>query len=83
MITMYMMQVILCIMYKVKSGYTPSPKIFFDMFNQRKISSYNLRTHPEFRVSLTRTAYHGSGVFHIWVQRFGIFSRHHLWKQFR
>ena len=70
-------------MYKVKCGYAPSPKIFFDLFNQRKISPYNLRTHPEFSVSLTRTAYHASGVFHIWVQRYGIFSRHHLWKQFR
>ena len=45
-------------MYKVKSGYTP--KIFSDFFNQRDISPYNLRRHPEFRVPLTRTVYHGS-----------------------
>ena len=45
-------------MYKVKSGYTP--KIFSDLFNQREISPNNLRRHPEFRVPLTRTVYHGS-----------------------
>ena len=45
-------------MYKVKSRYTP--KIFSDLFNQREISPYNLRRHPEFRVPLTRTMYHGS-----------------------
>ena len=45
-------------MYKVKSGYTL--KIFSDFFNQREISPYNFRTHPEVRVSLTRTVYHKS-----------------------
>ena len=45
-------------MYKVKSRY--GPKIFSDLFNQREISPYNLRRHPEFRVPLTRTMYHGS-----------------------
>ena len=44
--------------YKVKSGYTP--KIFSDLFNKREISPYNLRRHSEFRVPLTRTAYHGN-----------------------
>ena len=68
-------------MYKVKSGYTP--KVFSDLFNQREISPYNLTRHPEFRVPLTRTVYHGSKVPHVWVQRYGIFYRHHLGKQFR
>ena len=45
-------------MYKVKSGYRP--KISSDLFNQREINRYNLRRHPEFRVPLTRTVYHGS-----------------------
>ena len=30
------------------------------MFNQREISPYDLRRHPEFRVPLNRTVYHGS-----------------------
>ena len=45
-------------MHKVKSGY--APKIFSDLFNQREISPCNLRRHPEFRVTLTRTVYRGS-----------------------
>ena len=45
-------------MYRVKSGYTP--KVFSDLFNQREISSYNFRRHPEFRVPLTKTVYHWS-----------------------
>ena len=45
-------------MYKVKSGYRS--KIFSNLFNQREIRHYNLRRHPEFRIRLTRTVYHGS-----------------------
>ena len=45
-------------MYKVKSGYTP--KCFSDLFSQIEISSYNHRRHPEFKVPLTWTVYHGS-----------------------
>ena len=45
-------------MQKVKSGYTP--KIFSDLFNQREISAYNPKRHPEFRAPLTRTVYYGS-----------------------
>ena len=45
-------------MYKVKSGYIPN--IFNDLFNQRELSPYNLTVHPEFRVPLTKTVYHGS-----------------------
>ena len=53
-------------MYQVKSGYSPSPKIFSDLFNQREISLYNLRRHPEFRVSLSSAVYHGSeGISHL------------------
>ena len=43
---------------QVKFGYTPS--IFSDLFNQKEISPYNPRTHPEFRVPLARTVYHGN-----------------------
>ena len=50
-------------MYKVKSGYTP--KIFIDLINKRKISPCNLRTHPEFRVILTRTVSLGSKIWDI------------------
>ena len=46
--------------YKVKSGYTT--KFFSDLFNKREISPYNLRTHSEIRVTLTRTVYHGSEI---------------------
>ena len=42
----------------MKSGYTP--KIFSGLFNQRKISPYNLRRYPEFSVPLTRAVYHES-----------------------
>ena len=45
-------------MYKVKSEY--KPKIFNDFSNQREISPYNLRGHPGFVVTLTRTVYHAS-----------------------
>ena len=45
-------------MYKMKSGDTP--KTFSDLFNQREISLYNFRRHPEFRVSFIRTVCHGS-----------------------
>ena len=45
-------------MFTVKSGYRS--KIFNDLFNQKEISPYNLRRHPEFRVPLTRTVYQGS-----------------------
>ena len=52
-------------MYKVKCGYTP--KIFNDLFHQREISLHNLRKHPEFRVPLSRTVYHGSeSISKIW-----------------
>ena len=44
-------------MQKVRSGYTPW--ISSDFFNQREISPYNLRRHPNFRVPLTRTVHHG------------------------
>ena len=44
--------------YKLKSGY--KPKIFSDLLNQKEISPYNLRRHPEFRAPLTRTVYHRS-----------------------
>ena len=50
-------QVLVTEMYKMKSGYTP--KIFSDLFDQKEISPYNFRRHPEFRVPLTRTVYHG------------------------
>ena len=43
-------------MYKVKSGYTT--KIFSYFFDQREISSYNLRGHPGFRIPV----YHGSEI---------------------
>ena len=42
---------------KVKIGYTP--KIFSALFNQREMSTYDLRRHPEFRVPLNRTVHHG------------------------
>ena len=45
-------------MHEVKSGDTP--KIFSDLFNQKEVSPYNLKRHPEFRVPLTRTVYQGS-----------------------
>ena len=46
-------------MYDVKYGYTS--KIISDLFNQREIlSPHNLKRHPEFRVPLTKTVYHGS-----------------------
>ena len=67
-------------MYKVKSGYTPN--IFSDLFNQRKISSCNLRRHPEFRVPFTRTVYHGSESISYLGQKYEIFSQHHLRKHF-
>ena len=44
-------------MQKVRSGYTPW--ISSDLFNQRELSPYNLRRHPNFRVPLTRTVHHG------------------------
>ena len=55
-------------MYKVKSGYTP--KIFIDLINKREISPYNLRTHPEFRVTLTRTVSLGSKIWGILTPSF-------------
>ena len=38
-----------------------------DLLNQREISPYNLRRHPEFRVTLTRTVYRRVKVSHICV----------------
>ena len=46
-------------MHKVKCGYTP--KIFSDFFNQKVICHYSLRTHPAFRVPLTRILCQESG----------------------
>ena len=34
--------------------------IFSDLFNQREISPYNPKRHPEFRAPLTKTVYHGN-----------------------
>ena len=67
-------------MYKVKSGYTP--RIFSYLFNQREISPYYIGRHPEFRVPLTRTVYHGSESISYLGPKYGILSRHHLRKQF-
>ena len=59
-------------MYKVKSGYTP--KISRDLFDQREISLYNLRIHPEFRVALTRSVYHESqSISYLRPEIWGIF----------
>ena len=57
-ITLRKIQALATEMYKVKSGFTT--KIFSELFNQREISPYNLRSFPEFRVPLTRTVYQRS-----------------------
>lgn len=59
---------------KVKNA--SSPKIFTELFCQKEITSYNLRTeyHSE------GLYFMGSKLSHLLVKKYGIFSRHH-WKK--
>ena len=67
---------------KCTNGNLDTPKIFSDLFTQREINPYN-RRHSESRVLWPGLCVMEVELSYIWVQKYVIFSRHHLRKQFR